>query len=128
MQEGHVFTSRPPVENIPFLVPLRTQPLFLKLLKGLRSPLVLIFRIKRIEVKHTTGVEHIEGSLNDVLAGRSVGKMAICVQQGDRIEGVLCHEFRRMTQGCYLHIEATSSGLRRHLFAHVHTFHDVTEP
>ena len=24
MQEGHVFTPRPPVKNIPFLVPLRT--------------------------------------------------------------------------------------------------------
>ena len=102
--------------------------MFLKLLKGLRSPLVLIFRIKRIEVKHPTGFEHIEGSLDDVLAGHSVGQMAISVQQGDRIEGSFRHEFRWMTQGCYLYIEATSSGLRRHLFAHVHTFHGVTKP
>ena len=89
---------------------------------------MLIFRIKRIEVKHPTGFEHIEGSLNDVLAGHSVGQMTVCVQQGDRIEGGFLYEFRWMTQGCYLYIEATSGSLRRHLFAHVHTFHGVTEP
>ena len=127
MQEGHVFTPRPPVENIPFLVPLRTQPLFLKLLKGLRSPLVLIFRIKRIEIKHPPGLSISKEAWMMFWRVVRLG-MTISVQQGDRIEGGFRHEFRWMTQGCHLYIEATSGSLRRHLFAHVHTFHGVTEP